>query len=336
LTEQVDGDPWHVLNAGVLQLEFPTARNGVQRYLANSVSYPPLRGSYINDRHSVRADYDNCPLVAISRKKELVRAAQSKLLPMEEVHRLSPLVDYRWPSGNQHRLPALRSYAREREYEFFWLTLTNSCCLPEGFWRSHPALLELDPKMRRTIALKQVRGVQVSNPDHYCRRVGIAMPTVQVQEVQDVNGVLIAPPKDKGRRADWPAIPDQVYPLSAEIEGPEEPDPDVAAGVAREDHQPADGRRNAPLALLFPSMPLLFPSTPPDYPRPQTLAGKITVSIGKPSTSDENWERWFSALTPPDAATAARWLRQRVVICAGAHQERDAVAEGNLASFALQ
>jgi len=327
---------WHCLNAGCLQVQAPVTE---ERYATEIVSYPPLRGSYVNNRRSVRADYDNRPLVAISRKRDLVKTFEAQLeaeLPENDPTKQCVKVDYLWPADGDHRLPALRYYGHDAVYRFCWVTLSNACCLPEGFWKDHPAILDVS-EIPEVDVLKTIPHVQVSDPDPYLRRVGIAMPHLKVTGTQNVQGVWspeIFTEENESQQVimGWPAVPANVHPLSAEIEGMDEIDPEepFAAKTRSFERAPVNGRRNAPLCLLFPAE---TPDKTPYYVEPTKLIRGIKLEIGKPSTGDDNWERWISAVTPddaPDGPKITKWRKQRVTVCANAHEERDDLAKGPL------
>ena len=254
---------WHCLNAGRLRIEDNKSGKGHKtplQYTAAKVCYPPLRGSYVNGRRSVRADYDNRPLVAISRKENLIQVPEAKLVAPTDQKLESDKVDYLWPADGKHFLPALRYYGHEKSYVFMWVTLKNACCLPEGFWKQHPALLDVD---NIPLSPKERPDMQVSKPDYYLRRVGIALPRLQVSGTLDVNGNWSSePPPNDGADIQtvtgWPALPVGVHPISAEIEVESDPD-DFLLG--EQDTGPVGhGRNNAPLALLFPRGKALSPA----------------------------------------------------------------------------
>lgn len=276
---------WLSLNAGVLQVRFGTEIP----YRALQESHVPLRGSYLNDRRSVRADYDNRPLVAISPKRALTQVPTSELESTES-SRESWREEYVWRTGSE--IPALRYYPPGYTFQFLWVTLGNSCCLPEGFWRVHPAVLVPALEAR----LENAPGAAISAPDRYLRRVGITTPSLRPVRRMNADGSALAL-----HGKEWPKLPEGVFPLSKEV-------PPLLA--------PAD----VPLVLLF---PLAASAPPPSLQQPQLLVHRLVTHVSKPATSEENWERWVSADGSANGV-------ERRTICAGAHRARDLIASGDL------
>ena len=312
---------WMSLNTGWLRVgvALDDTHPGVfTKYQAGQVSDPPLRGNYTHmvadprmrggkpvGRRSVAADYDNRPLVAISPKDELVLADRSRLASKDAdaAKAIQPRVDYVWANGPR-KLPGLRYHGPGVTYQFSWISLSNSCCLPQGLWKTHPALLDLTAD-----ALDGKPGVLVSGEVPYLRQVAITAPHVEVAFKSTLtSGVTVKTPlilaaDDPAGRAfnlvprAWPALPSGVFPLSGEI-------------------PPADAPADTPLLLLFPAQ-----SVEKRLVRPHTLVRQLTLSIGKPRTGDDNWDRWVSA--DPDNTRPAR---RRVAI--EAHRERDRIVLG--------
>jgi hypothetical protein len=296
---------WVSLNAGKLHLSLPSK---AQEFQASSVVQPPLRGSYINKRRSESVVYDNRPLVATSTKRLLTMVDKSELQADSNAQGSShPRPEYRWPSGEKLTIPPLRYFGTDCLYEFCWIRLANSCCLPQGFWTAHPAVLDLtSPTLPKDpTALRQL-GVSVSEPTPYLRRVAIAASRMAISFTYNAAGRRVPNvTASNGQTLNlqdktWPMTPAGVFPLAGEV-------PTQAAPP------------QTPLVVLFPATGDV-PSSGPALSQPQLVAHQMTLSVGKPRTSDENWERWVSVNSDP-ATTKAR-----LKVCQEAHRERDLTA----------
>lgn len=295
----LDSTPWLPLNAGVLRLQ--ETENGAKTYVAQEngagglrqqVIQNPLRPAIVQQRLSRRAEYDNRPLVAISRKSELIKNKTNRLQP-SAASRESALLDFLFPARDAF-LPALRYYGKDVHYQFCWVDESNACTVPPGCWTTHPALLGILPP---DVADLKSRGIHVSRSRPYFRRVGIG--TVGLTFAGAISSKSTPLQTEKNS---WPLLPPDIFPIAAEARSKAE-----------------EGAPKSPLVLLYPKDD--DPATPrPSLSQPQELAHEMTIKVHKPRTSDDNWERWV-------AANPTTSFEARKKVCAEAHRVRDRVAD---------